>query len=382
MIMKTPRALLYVVVVLIFSTSAFAQSVSIPAEHPSLYKGVRPLGMGNAFIAMKGTDENAPFYNPAAINDYEKKLHFRILSPVVDFSPGVIGLVQDVLDLADAIDAEDTDGGKIDQFRTFVNQHIGQFESVALRLPVVQVQHKWFAASILADSRNTVSLRNRAFTNVEIQSRSDMGGTVGGAYAFFEDMLQVGLNLKILHRLSIDETITSDDVINAADFSDTLPRRRATSVGVDLGLKGTIPTFDMKWLEFLKPTAGITWQDIGNTRFGNGVPDTNQSFSVGFAVHPSIGNWHLHFANDIRELNQSTTFIKKWGLGVEVVPPWQWKYFKPAVQLGGHQGYITAGTTLDFKYGKLEFSTYGEEAGVSSRQKQLRRLALNMSFGF
>ena len=69
------------------SSVAWAQTVTIPAEHPSLMRGVRPIGMGNAFIAMPGTDENAPFYNPDAINDYEKQLHFKFISPTVDLSP-------------------------------------------------------------------------------------------------------------------------------------------------------------------------------------------------------------------------------------------------------------------------------------------------------
>jgi hypothetical protein len=357
-------------------------TTTIPTEHPSLYKGVRPLGMGNAFIAMPGQDENAIFYNPAAVNDYEEKFHFRFLSPVFDFSPGSIGLVKDLFDLGDDIDAQTTDAGKIDTFRTFVNQHTGQFESVQARFPAVTMMYKWVTLSLLADTRNTISFRNRAFTNIEVLSRSDFGGIIGSAYSFFNDMLQAGLAIKVLHRLSIDEIITTDDVVNNPNFGDTLPRRRSTGVGVDIGLKGKIPTFKKKWLDILKPTVALTWQDIGNTRFGNNVPDTNQSISIGFALHPAIGDWQLHFANDFRELNQSSSFIKKWNIGAEAVAPLLWNFFRPSVRIGGNQGYITAGASLDFKYAKLEFATYGEEAGKFTNQKQLRRLATNLSFGF
>ncbi len=360
----------------------FAQSAtSIPDEYPSLFKGTRPAGMGNAFIAMPGSDENAPFYNPASINDFERKLYFRLLSFAGDFSPGLIGLGKDVFDLASDIDKESTDSGKINVFRAFVDKHTGEFESVGLRLPILQVQHKWFSASILTDSRTTISFRNRAFTNFEISSRSDMGGTLGGAYGFFDDRLQAGVNVKVLHRLSIDETITTDDIVNAADFNAVVPRRRATGVGFDLGLKGTLPTFNQKWLEILKPTAGFTWQDIGNTRFGNNVPDTPQSVGAGFAIHPTWRSWEFHVANDFRELNQGVDFIKKWNVGAEAVAPKLW-FFRPSVRIGANQGYLAAGTTLDFKAVKFEFATYGEEAGAVSRQKELRRLAFNLSFGF
>lgn len=386
--MKIFKTTLLCLAFLCSSSTLFAQMVStIPAEHPSLYKGVRPLGMGNAFLAMPGIDENAPFYNPAATNDYEKKLHFKFISPVIDFSTGSIGLARDVIDLAGDIDDQPTDSGKINTFRAFVDQHIGQFESVALRLPVVQVQHKWFFVSLLADSRNTISFRNRAFTNIEISSRSDGGGVVGTAYNFkdllgIEQNLQAGINLKILHRLSINEVITVDDVLNNPNFDDTLPRRRATGVGVDIGIKGDFPTLGQKWLEFIKPTLALTYQDIGNTRFAGVVPDTQQSVSVGFALHPVWKDWEFHFANDFRELNQSSGFMRKWNIGAEAFAPLLWGFFRPSVRIGGNQGYIAGGASLDFKYAKLEFATYGEEAGVASSQKQLRRIATNLSFGF
>ena len=62
--------------------------------------------------------------------------------------------------------------------------------------------------------------------------------------------------------------------------------------------------------------------------------------------------------------------------------PLLWGFFRPSVRVGGNQGYISGGVSLDFKYAKLEFATYGEEAGKFTRQKQLRRLATNLSFGF
>ncbi len=373
---------------LLFPLTAFGQAATtIPAEHPSTMKGVRPLGMGNAFIAMPGIDENAMFYNPAAINDFPKAYHFKFLSPVVDFSPGSIGLVRDVFDLADNIDAQGTDAGKTRVFRDFVNAHAGQFESVQVRLPAVTVMHKWFGVSLLADSRNTISFRNRAFTNIEVASRTDFGGVVGTAYNFkdllgIDQNLQAGVDIKVLHRLSINEIVTSDDIINAADFNATLPRRRSTGVGADIGIKADFPTFGASWLEVVKPTVALTYQDIGNTRFGNGVPDIQQSLSVGFALHPMLGDWQLHFANDFRELNQNSHILKKWSIGAEVMAPQLWGFFTPSFRIGGNQGYIAAGTSLDFKYAKLEFATYAEDAGRFGSTKQLRRLAANLAFGF
>ncbi len=353
----------------------------INPENPSLARGVRPLGMGNAFVAMPGHDENAQFYNPAAINDYGKTPHFRFLSPAFDMSTGVIGLVKDVKDLADDINAQTTTSGKTNTFRSFVNTHAGEFESAQVRLPVFTVMHKWFAASLLADSRTTISFRNRSFTNIEIFSRNDMGGVIGGAYGFLDDHIQAGVNLKVIHRLVIDQTITIDDIISNDDFNSVIPRKRATGVGVDLGLKGKIPSFQLPILDLLKPTAAFVWQDIGNTRFGNGVPNTPQSITLGFGVHPEWNQWQFHIENDFREINQSKSFLNKWNIGAEIMAPKLAKFFQPSIRVGGNQGYIAAGASLDLKYFKLEFATYGEEAGKYSHEKQIRRIAANISFG-
>lgn len=362
------------------------EGTTIPREYPSLYRGVRPLGMGNAFIAMPGTDENAPFYNPAAINDYERKLHFRFLSPVIDFSPSVIKLTQDVIDLADKVNKQAGNAGKINEFTKFVDAHTGEFETVQLRMPVVQGWNKYFFTSVLFDSRTSFSFRNRAFTNIELASRSDAGGALGTAYNFkdllgIEQDLQAGMNMKILYRYSIEKTITASDIVNNASFSDAIPRNSGIGVGFDLGFKGSLPTFGLKWVDFLKPTAGFTWQDVGDTRFSGKAPNTPQSVSIGFAFHPKLGDWQFHLANDFRELNQSAAFIRQWNIGAEVEAP-GWKYFHTSFRIGGNQGYLTGGTTFDFRFFKLEGAFYGEEVSQFGHEKQLFRLATNLSFGF
>jgi hypothetical protein len=53
--------LMAVAVALSFSTAAFAE-----AESPFFIRGIRPLGMGGAFVAV-ADDENAVFYNPAGL---------------------------------------------------------------------------------------------------------------------------------------------------------------------------------------------------------------------------------------------------------------------------------------------------------------------------
>ena len=376
---------------LILPAVAWSQATTtVPPAHPSLFKGTRPLGMGNAFLAMPGSDENAPFYNPAAINDYEK-FHMRLVSPTVDFTTASIALVKDVLDLVDDIDAESDTSSQINTFQEFVNAHTGEFHAIDVRLPILMAMSKWFAAGILADSRTTISFRNRAFSNFELLSRSDVGGFVGTAYNFkdligIEQNVQAGVNVKVLHRVSVDQVLTTDDIIATTDFADALPIERATGVGVDLGLKGEIPTFELQALEILKPTAAFTWQDIGNTKFTAPVPDTEQSISLGLGVHPSFHamgdrEWKNHFEVDLLEINQPLSFSKKFYVGYELEAP-RFLILKPSIRVGAGQLYFATGATFDLRFLKLDVAYYGEEVGRFTRQGKSNRLAAGLSIGF
>jgi len=295
----------------------------------------------------------------------------------------MIGLINDVRNLANTIDSRGNNNqSKINDFQTFVDNHTGEFESFDLRLPIFTIMHKYFFVSTLADTRNTFSFRNRAFTNIEFASRSDAGGLIGTAYSFLEDQLQAGVNLKILYRLAVEKTITAADIINTANFSDIIALNRSVGVGFDVGLKGKIPTFNQAWLEYMKPMAGFSWQDVGNTRFGGSVPNTEQSIGFGFAVHHDYGKWGVSLTNDFRELNQNSDFLKKWHIGAELASPRLAKFFSTSIRLGGNQGYLATGATFDFRFFKLEAAYYGEELGQLTTQKALKRLAANIAFGF
>ncbi|MDO8644762.1 MAG: hypothetical protein Q7S00_07365 [bacterium] len=362
-------------------------SSTIPTEYPNTFRGARQLGMGNAGMALSGTsyngrrDSNQWFYNPAATNDYEKDFRFDIMEIQGDMSHKMIGLVTDVLDLKDAANAASTSVDKTNVFNNFIASRIGNYESAGARIIPFMMTHRWFSVALLADTRSTISFRNRAFSNIEVFSRSDGGGVVGTAIGFFEDHLQAGLNLKVLHRFEVNEVVTLDDILNTDDLG--AGYQRGTGVGVDLGLKGRIPE-EGKVLEILKPTLAVTYQDVGNTRFTGSVSDNKQSVSAGLAIHPVIPLWAglgSHLAVDFRELNQSSTFIKKLAVGYEIeMPPAG--FFHSAVRIGANKGYVTGGFTADLKYFKLEGATYGEEMGTFSRQKEARRFAFNMQFGF
>lgn len=363
---------------------ASAQNLSM-RHSPRLMEGLRPDSMGGAFIAVEGTDENALFYNPAAINDFEKKVHMQFLLPTVEFSYKAISfLASDIPNLASDIDAAAGNSAKIAQFQAFTTANTGRYEELGLHGSIANFMHKYIAASIFYDNRSVVALTNPASTTIDLESLTQVGLQVGSAYAFFDDKLQAGLALKFIERNNIDETIAQRDIIANANFGDVIDFKNfGFGVGVDLGVKGRLPIHGIKAWDFLDPVFAATIQDIGHTRFSSGAGRMNESTTIGFAVHPNYWKLKSIFAFDVRDLDRHSDFINKMHAGYEVTWPELTKILQSiSVRLGVDQGYFAAGLGLDFKYAKFNFGTWGRELSERGYEKQSRMFGFQLAAGF
>ena len=90
------------------------------SEYPVLFRGVRPLGMGGAFLALSD-DENALFYNPAGLNDVKGFGGAAILNPYVALSEDSVQLYKDI---------QDVEGTDAVQVANLLNQHVGEHQHV------------------------------------------------------------------------------------------------------------------------------------------------------------------------------------------------------------------------------------------------------------
>ncbi|MBI2339434.1 MAG: hypothetical protein HYU99_03565 [Deltaproteobacteria bacterium] len=250
-------------------SSGFAGAQELTMRHsPRSMQGIRPLGMGGAFLATDGTDENALFYNPAAISDYEKEFHFQFLLPTVEFSYKAIPFFSsDLLDLASDIDDAATDGDKVAVFDAFAAANTGRYEEIGVRGPVAIMMHKYITAAIFYENRSVMGLLNPASSTIDVEALSQGGVQVGSAWSFFDKKIKVGGAIKFLGRHLIDEQITQRDVLVNNDFGDALVLDQVGfGLGFDLGFQAKVP-LEAKWWEYLDPTFGLTIQDIGDTRF-------------------------------------------------------------------------------------------------------------------
>jgi hypothetical protein len=387
--MKSKNTILLSLTIIFSMFVGMAHAQSLSGRYtPRMMQGVRPLAMGNAFIAVKGTDENAIFYNPAAINDYEKEIHMQFLLPSVEMSYKSLGFfIDDIPGLADDIDDAATDGDKINAFDAFTQANTGRYEEVNTRGNVAILMHKYITAALFYESRAVMALTNPTSSTVDIEALSQGGLMVGSAYSFFQDHLQAGIAVKVIGRHLIDATITQRDVITTDEFSDILDLKSfGIGVGVDLGVKGQLPIEDKyAWWDYLDPVFAITLQDVGHTRFFSGDPvgKQKQSLTAGFAIHPDFWKLKSTLAVDFRNLEYATDIITKLHVGYELTWPEISKILRSAsVRLGVNQGYFSGGFGVDFRYFKLNAAAYGREIGQSTRQKQSFMLALQLAAGF
>ncbi|MBI4212230.1 MAG: hypothetical protein HY540_06285 [Deltaproteobacteria bacterium] len=362
-----------------FSLQGFAEDTSIGNEFPSLFRGVRPLGMGNAFLSMPGTDYSAQFYNPAAINDFEKKAHFDVISPSAESNTGIFNAIQDVVNLKNDLNSASTDAEKTNVFRQFTDARTGDFHHVSTALPLFHIRNKYFSAGLLTDTRATIALRDQTFSNVEVKARGDAGMIAGSAYGFLEDTLQVGSNVKVLYRAALEERVTTGDVL-AQSLGDTFKWsnwKKGIGVGVDLGAKYQLPL----WQEILRPTVAISLQDIADTRFSGGAPKTPMSISAGGGIFPKLGDIEFAILVDFREINQKVDLLKKFHAGAEVKFP---KFAGMVLSLrgGANQGYPAAGLSLDWPIVALHAAYFGEEIGEYTHAKANYRFAAQLAFNW
>ena len=388
-----------------FARAQYNNAATFSQESPQLNRSVRALGMGNAFVAIDG-NAYSPFYNPAGLNDIEEGT-FHLMSPAFEISSGSIGLIGDVGDLIDDLDAAGTDAAKVGVLDQFVQQRFGEYNHMRIAMNLITYVRKNFAAGAVFEERLTFAFRDQSLPKFDVRNITDFIFFVSGSYGFWDKLVQVGATVKPMIRTSIAESVDSSTAIadEVDDVFQTLTFPHF-GIGVDLGLKSDLSLpflMEMdaykKWHEFLKPAFALTWQDIGNTRFkkdlrstdGNesGVNDPtkfdafierepiqgNQVLSVGAKVSPTILGLDTNFAADVRDINRNSDFISKFHLGVEVILP-----IIASARLGMTQGYFAAGVGLDLWIVNIDFATYAEETGAFSRQGSNRRYALNLNF--
>lgn len=334
-----------------------------------LYKGIRPLGMGNAFTAL-ADDKNALFYNPAGLSGISN-FGMDIFNPLVEVSKNSIDL---------ASDAGDTDFDETIEVADLLRKYTGESQFFRIGLfpnAAFRIANAGAMVGILGQGRTDIQIRNPVWPEAHVNMIADYG-TIGGAGLDLPfPGWRVGGSLKIIGRESLSEVYTAADIASE-NFEDRIEDdlQSGSGVSIDIGAIYDLPDTTM----VDKLSFGICAQNLPSMKMGDAQKIESQ-VNVGTAVRKTFDSYELTGTLDIHDITKNATehsdFAKRLHAGAEFRFP-----MILSLRTGLNQGYLTGGITFDFHYLRFDFATYAEEVGTYAGQKDNRRYCVQMTTGW
>ncbi len=330
-------------------------------ELPNLFRGVRPLGMGGAFITLSN-DENAMFYNPAGLNDVSGFGGVGLINPLGEISKNSDKLYKDLKDLDTNDEAAVTD---------FLSKMVGEHQHIRVAaLPNVYMHN--FAIGVLGQGTLDMEIRNRANPVAIADIKLDYGLLVSGAYSFFDQRLQIGATGKYIQRDGINHVYTVQEIA-ANNFDPLHQREKKSDFAFDLGAK-----YNFK--NMLKPSLAVVVQNITDLDFKE-LGKIPQEVNVGASINPDFWILKTTLAVEVDDVTKNAEvdqdLAKRVHLGAEIRFP-----MILSLRAGLNGGYPTAGVGLNFWLLRIDAATYAEEIGAYAGQRSDRRYVVQASLGF
>ncbi len=369
--------------------------LALQADPVSINPRPRMQAMGGAGVAAAGTIDSA-MMNPAGLLDItENRIQAFPLTIEMPFDVGLVGSFLDYNDVRENPTGS-TGTEKTNAKRAALEDFLSdlQSSSEAIRFNLYpsytrRYMHFGLLLDMLAETKN----RFGGVTSNQLTEFGGSSGTIGlilaGAYPIphTDNRLQAGLTLKPIFKLGVaaQERQQVLDVLkglnSGSDVGDEIfgpnpPERMAMGFGADVGLKYWIPFYE----DLLKPAVGVTYQDIGDTRFFTDDPlpkDIPQSLSVGLAIHPTLGFTQNVITLDMRSINEQQEFLNYFHFGLES-QLLRWL----ALRAGVAQGYFTGGVSFMTKYFEADIYVSAKEAGKKANIQAYRTLGTRLSLAF
>ena len=337
-------------------------------QYPRLYRGIRPLGMGDAFTAV-ADDENALFYNPAGLSKISS-FQIGVLNPLIEVSKKSIDLVQD------SEDANLDDTGEVaDLLEEYVGEH--QHARVSL-FPHVGFNVAGAGVMIGGLGQGTVDadIRNPVWPEAHVDMIVDYGAIGGFGLELPLTGLRAGVALKFLQRESLSQIYTATDIADP-DFGDRLEDDLHSGSGfsVDLGV-----IYELSFVPVFDTNVALVVQNVPEMDMGD-AKDIDTQANLGLSIEKSFSAFGLVGALDYIDLTggieEDEDIAKRINIGAEL------RFLKfLSVRAGLNQGYVSAGATLDLWVLKFDFATYSEEIGAYAGQREDRRYVGQITIGW
>ena len=347
----------------------FSGSRGRAGENRWTHFGLRPLGMGNAWVAV-ADDYNALFYNPAGLARL-KSWDGEFLNPALDVNQKTLNIFQELRGAGNSLFKET---GKA---LRFLQDHAGEIHHAGLYLTPHLIMPGFGLGLGLATDFSLVSHNT---VNIDVKAGVQAIAPFTYAKSFLEEKLSIGVTLKLLMKVGLDHNFTMQDLTLLAKKEDGLKELlvSGSGIGVDAG-------FLLTPISPMEPTLGVSVTDIGGSRFNTldtvgteaSTPTVRMpSVNMGISLKPiQYGSMYLLAAVDAHMLNQAVHFSHKLNLGLEFGND----ILK--LQLGLKEGHNTAGLQLDMGLLSLKVVTYAvDHAPLAGSHNNLveRRFAFQL----
>ncbi|MGQ0644939.1 MAG: conjugal transfer protein TraF [Elusimicrobiota bacterium] len=390
-------------------------AVQSRGECPPTIRGIRPLGMGDAFTAVSD-DQNVFFYNPAGSVQRTGSLVTILEVPVTlgkDFQDAYDFIKDNEDDLTNfdgrsaSRQAELID--KIDAEIAALNPSFGVgFPNSSYVSGPVFDNFRW-GTGLFGHVGGRFRVNSGIAPSIDYDINSDVILPVNVSHRF-EDVwrlpgrLGVGMNLKLIQRRQIRQDRVS--FFQLEEF-DAPPMQNGSAFGADLGV---LHQFNDRW------SFGLSALDIFGTSFDFDSADAEDGFTakpsrtgstrarwnLGAAWTPTqITYWptkdgvrtrgRLLLVADIKDILNSDDKVffddglladTAWShlhLGAE----YRWWFLRG--RLGANQGYPTFGFGVDIPFLKFDYTFYSDElglrAGTQKQSNHMLSLALRLGTG-
>lgn len=364
--------------ILLSATEVFSQEISYIGRSP------RAQLMGDAYTAI-ADDEYTLFYNPASLGR-NKGVALTPINPSI----GGTNVLKDT-----------------DKFKDFPKSDPAAIADRILNYPVSLqasvfpgLKMGGFGMSLFATSKTNMVLRNAIHPVLDVDYRYDRGFIAGyahniGSGAFASRIkktakqkivtgkrVSFGIAVKHINREGMSDQYdlfgtTLLNKINSGstkieDLKEALGYSKGKAWGVDLGAEYAYARGRGLF------TAGVSLLDIGDTRFkkteGNAeLPNQEMSLNTGIAYKEDFGFFDYTLSADLRPLNSTEAFARKFHFGSE--------FSFPLITLnaGWSEGYVSYGGSIKLWPVKLTAGFYGIEVGSKFREQEAKRFIIYVS---
>lgn len=368
-------------------------SVSNTIHHQ--YFSPRPLGMGDAFVAVVN-DYNTLYYNPAGLARLDSgELNLSLDAGFTD------SFFSTYKDISNASKNGNSEQEKQTAVATALQNIYGKTFGLRVGGPAgAWVRPGWGIGVQLADLSSELSVHNGVGPVLNSTIYLDTSVTVGyGSHVrgFEYGRLSWGVTGKFVQRGYFSKGVTVVELAANPSLVKTSDLQEGYTVDADVGLLWT-PFIAgdgiFSFLQLARPTFGFVARNIGEVGFGQSLKLYNKTkteapeklyrvFDFGSKWEfPSFWIFGGRGVLDIRDVGHPYFSMKK---GLHYGAEFDWSmasWWKGNYRFGMNQGYFTAGISAMFTLFNLDLVTYGEDVGTQSTPKENRMYMFKMSLNF